>query len=40
MDAELTGLGDFSPEELGCGSDPLDALFAGTESMMLPDAWL
>ena len=38
MDAELTGLDDFSPE-LGF-SDPLDALFAGADAMNLPDAWL
>lgn len=35
---ELSGLDDFSPES-GC-SDPLAALLAGTDSMMLPDAWL
>ena len=41
MDAELTGLDDFSPELGFNGSDPLDALFAGADaSMNLPDAWL
>ncbi len=41
MDAELTGLDDFSPELGGFGGDPLDALFAGADDAMnLPDAWL
>jgi len=42
MDAELTGLDDFAPGELGgFGGNPLDALFAGADDAMhLPDAWL
>ena len=38
MDAELTGLEDFSPELGGFGGDPLDALFAD-DAMTLPDEW-
>ena len=38
LDAELSGLGDFTPD-LGC-EDPLASLLLGTDSMMLPDSWL